>query len=64
MQQPDTFHHGLALETLEALNRNLDELRRLQEKDVPDPITIARIENARSLLNRAGGLVRKLAQSQ
>ena len=64
MQHLDRFHHGLALETLEVLNRNLDELRRLQEEDVPDPITIARIENARSLLNRASGLVRKLAQSQ
>ena len=64
MQQPNRFHHGLALETLEALNRNLDDLRRLQEEDVPDPVTIARIENARSLLNRASGLVRKLAESQ
>jgi hypothetical protein len=64
VQQADRFHDGLVLETLEALHRNLDALRRLQDEDVPDPVAIARIENARSLLNRASGLVRKLAESQ
>ena len=64
MQQPERFHEGLALEMLQALDRNLDELRCLQDEEVPDPIVIARIENARSLLNRASGLVRKLAESR
>ena len=57
MQQPDRFSDGLALKMLQALDRNLDELRCLQDEEVPDPIVIARIENARSLLNRASGLV-------
>lgn len=60
----DRFPDTLVLETLAALNRNLDELHRLQAEDVPDPVTIARIQNARSLLNRASGLVRKLADRQ
>jgi hypothetical protein len=52
----------LVLEMLQALIRNLDDLDRLQSEEVPDPVAIAHIRNARSLLNRARGLVRGLRQ--
>ena len=56
------YQDRLVVETLAALNRNLDELDRLQAEDVPDPVATAHIRNARSLLNRASGLVRRLHQ--
>lgn len=59
MQQ---FHDTLVSETLAALSRHLDDLDRLQAEDVPDPVANAHIRNARSLLNRASGLVRRLHQ--
>ena len=56
-------HDTLVLdETLAVLNRKLDDLDRLQSEAVPDPVTAAHIRNARSLLNRASGLVRRLRE--
>ena len=59
MQQ---VHDTLVSETLAALSKNLDDLDRLQAEDVPDPVADALIRNARSLLNRASGLVLRLHQ--
>lgn len=59
MQQ---YRDRLVLETLAALSRNLEDLDRLQAEEIPDPVIIAHIRNARSLLNRASGLVRRLQQ--
>ena len=54
-------HEKLVLDdTLALLSRKLDDLDRLQAEAVPDPVTTAHIRKARSLLNRASGLVRKL----
>lgn len=61
MQQQ--VHDTLVLnETLAVLSRQLDDLDRLQSAAVPDPVTTAHIRKARSLLNRASGLVRRLRE--
>jgi hypothetical protein len=56
------YQDRLVIETLAALNRNLDDLDRLQAQDITDPVATAHIRNARLLLNRASGLVRRLHQ--
>ena len=60
LQQFDGFHDRLVLETLEALDRNLEDLRCLQDDPQRDPVALARIAYAKSLLARAKSLALKL----
>ena len=51
------FHHALVKETIEALRRNVEALRRLEQEGVPDLEALASIEAARSMLIRAREMV-------
>jgi len=51
------FHHALVKETIEALQRNVEALRELEQEGVPDLEALASIEAARSILSRAHEVV-------
>ena len=51
------FHQALVKETIEALRRNVEALRRLEQEGVPDLEALASIEAARSILAKAQEVV-------
>ncbi|MCL6683667.1 hypothetical protein [Sphingomonas alba] len=51
------FHHALVKETIEALRRNVEALRELEQEGVPDPEALASLEAARSILIKAQEVV-------
>jgi len=46
------FPETLLLETIEALRRNVEALRQLEQEGAPDPVARAFIDSARSMLTR------------
>ena len=58
------FPHALVNETLAAMAHKLEDLQRLEEEQVPDPVALASIESARGLLERACEIMARLSASQ
>lgn len=52
--------NSLILETIEALRQSVEALRALERECVPDPIAMASIDSARTMLSRAHELVLRL----